>query len=300
MDFRMMLGPLYAAGCVALVVGVFTFARSEARERWQGRPVVWIALAVVGLALVASRLGLAPAQLISSDTFTRIVGLGSLMCGAVALMLAFKARSRASACYQARPLSVDEAVAQVRTGGKAEGVFEGRVTCEEPVTSPGGIVCVAYEAELREARVDGARGSLVNSERAYSHVLQLTGEKLSANVALNPAALMAKTEIRRCLVARKASPVMPAAVLASGDMPTEALSWERVLRMGSRCRIVGKLERNPEAASYRIKGVAGLPPLILVDEEVARAGQRFFRSALVQLGAAAVLVGAGVWLLHGS
>lgn len=298
MDFRMMIGPLYAAGCVALVVGVVTYARAEARERWQGRPVAWLAVGAVALAFLASRSGFAPAQLISSDSFTKVIGLLSLVCGAVALLLAFKARSRASACYQAHPLSVDEAVAAVRGGGKAEGVFEGRVTCEEPVTSPGGIVCVAYEAELREARLDGGRGSLVNQERAYSHVLQLAGDKLSANVALNPAALLAKTEVRRCLVARNASAAMPSEVLASGELPNEALSWERVLRMGSRCRIVGKLERANER-TYRIKGVAGMPPLILVDEEVAQAGQRFFRSALAHLGAAAILVGAGVWLLHG-
>lgn len=298
MDFRMMVGPLYAAGCVALVVGVASFAKAEARERWNGRPFAWIAVGIVLAAFVASRFGYAPAQILSSDSFTRIIGLVALVSGAIALMLAFKARSRASACYQAQPLSVDEAVSAARAGGKAEGVFEGRVTCEEPVTSPGGVVCVAYEADLREARADGSRGPLLSSERAYSHILQLSGARVSAHVAVHPASLMTRTEIRRCQVAQRASPLMPAEVLATGGIPTDALSYERVLRMGAKVRIVGRLEKRSETA-YSVKGIAGLPPLILVDEQVAEAGRRFFRSALVHFAASVILVAAGVVLLRG-
>lgn len=297
MDFRMLSGPIYAAACAAIAVGAVAFARSEARQTWRGQPLAWGAVAAVVLAFFASRLGLAPAELLSRTSFMRGVALFALGCSAVALMLAFKARSRASACYQARPLSVDEAISALRAGQATEGVFEGQVSCEEPVTSPGGIVCVAYEAQLREPRVDGARGSLRSLERAYAHVLHLKGERQSAALLYHPGSLVAKEEIRRCRLSQRA-PFAPSTVLASGEVATEALSYEKVLRMGEKCRVVGKLEPGVAKGSYRIKGIAGQPPLVLVGEEVSAAGRRFFRSALAHFAASAVLCLAAAWLLR--
>jgi hypothetical protein len=254
-------------------------------------------VAAIVLAFLASRAGVGPAELLSRTSFVRAIALLALIAGAIALLLAFKLRSRAAACFQAQPWSVDDAVAKLRAGEAAEGVFEGQVSCEEPVTSPGGIVCAAYEAQLRMPTVDGSRGSLINQERAYTHVLQLRGERLCAQVAFHPVSLVAPVQIRRCRVSQ-VSPFAPTEVLASGELAVEALSYERVLRMGETCRIVGKLEPGHNAGSYRIKGVAGQPPLILVGEEVAVAGKRFFRSALAHFAAAAVLCAAAAWMIH--
>lgn len=297
MEVQMLTGPIYAAACAALAVGAVTFARTEARSKFPGRPIAWGAVAAIVLAFFAAKAGLAPAELLSRTSFIRAIALIALICGAVALMLAFRLRSRASACFQARPLSVDEAIGMVRNGRAAEGVFEGHVACDEPVTSPGGIVCAAYEAELREPKVDGSKGSLLSQERAYAHVLQLRGDRLSAAVAFNPMSLVAPVQIRRCRVAQS-TPFMPTEVLASGQIAAEALSYERVLRMGDACRIVGRLEVGHDKGAYRIKGIAGQPPLILVGEEVAAAGKRFFRSAMGHFAASVVLCVAAAWLLR--
>ncbi|MFL5319268.1 MAG: hypothetical protein ACJ790_06390, partial [Myxococcaceae bacterium] len=151
--------------------------------------------------------------------------------------------------------------------------------------------------QLREPTLDGSRGSLINQERAYAHVLKIRGQRLSARVAFNPVSLVAPVQIRRCRVSH-ASPFAPTEVLASGELAAEALSHERVLKMGEGCRIVGRLEPGHEHGSYCIRGLAGQPPLILVGQEVAAAGRRFFRSALLHFAAAAVLCGAAAWLIR--
>lgn len=165
----------------------------------------------------------------------------------------------------AHPCTVDEAVhlpAWEREGRWL--VLDGRLGSTGEVTSPGGIICAFYEAELRLVGQRGEPGRLVARERAVSLPLELRGLRKSVRLRFSPTRAAAPVAIRRVLV-----PVDRDAdeVPAAGEPPAvEVLSWESVGKLGARALALGKLERARDGG-WHLVGVAGGPaPVVLPTE----------------------------------
>nr|WP_239988891.1 hypothetical protein [Corallococcus macrosporus] len=205
------------------------------------------------------------------------------------------------------------------------GVYHGVLDAEAPLTSPGGVACVFFDAEVREVAADGRRGALLSRERAYAPVLALRGQRVRATVSFSPASLMAPVEVRRCKALPGTVPASwyqtaqpegpgaaapggmsvpstadarpgPAAAWGPGAEP-EALSWERVGTAGESCLVVGELRRGPAEGSYVLGGRDGGPALVVLGPQapatsgtLARRAWRHFAAAGVLSMAAAVVL----------
>ena len=62
----------------------------------------------------------------------------------------------------------------------------------EPVTSPGGVVCAFYDAELRSTGDQGRKGPLISQEKAYALLITVRGERAEAAGTPTPADLKRK------------------------------------------------------------------------------------------------------------
>jgi hypothetical protein len=141
------------------------------------------------------------------------------------------------------------------------------------VTSPGGVICAFYEAELRLVGERGEPGRLVARERAASVPLELRGLRQSVRLRFSAARAAAPVAIRRLLV-----PVERDAdeVPAEGEQPAvEVLSWESVGKLGARALALGKLEQDRDG-SWRLVGIAGgaAPVVLPAEQESAAAAWR--------------------------
>jgi len=174
----------------------------------------------------------------------------------------------------ARPCAVDDALALPGPDrGRKWLLVHGRLGAAGEVTSPGGVVCAFYEAELRLVGVGGEPGRLVARERGASRPLELRGLSRSVRVRFSPARAAAPVSIRRVLV-----PLEP----DSGEIPAEGeresvevLSWESVGKLGTRALALGKLE--PDArGGWRLVGILGgaAPVVLLSEQESAAAAWR--------------------------
>ena len=170
----------------------------------------------------------------------------------------------------ARPATVDEAIhlpAWEREGHWL--VLDGRLGSSGEVTSPGGVVCAFYDAELRLVGERGEPGRLVARERAASTPLELRGLRWSVRVRFSPSRSAAPVCIRRVLV-----PVEHDAgeVPVAGEQPVvEVLSWESVGKLGARALALGKLERD-RRGEWRLVGIAGgAAPVVLPSEQESAA-----------------------------
>ena len=166
----------------------------------------------------------------------------------------------------AHPCTVDEAIhlpAWERDGRWL--LLDGRLGSTGEVTSPGGIVCAFYEAELRLVGHGGEPGRLVSRERAVSLPLELRGLRKQVRLRFSATRAAAPVCIRRVLV-----PVEHEVdeVPAGGDQPTvEVLSWESVGKLGARALALGKLERERDGG-WRLVGIAsGAAPVVLPTEQ---------------------------------
>jgi len=174
----------------------------------------------------------------------------------------------------AHPCTVDEALNL--PAGEREGrwlVLDGHLGSRGEVTSPGGVVCAFYEAELRLIGERGQPGRLVARERAASLPLELRGLRKSVALRFSPTRAAAPTRIRRVLVSleREAGEVP-----AEGERElVEVMSWESVGKLGARALALGTLEPD-RTGGWRLVGIAGgaAPVVLPAEQESAAAAWR--------------------------
>jgi hypothetical protein len=304
MAWRILLGPLWMAVLVGVWVAAVAYCR---REAWSRRPLWPFALGGVMAfvaALAGARVGVG--GWVSSALGVRALGVATLVGAALLAFLAARDRTRSSLLLAQAPLTLDEAIDRVRAGRPPPvGIFTGRIGASDPVASPGGIVCALYDAEVREASPSpgaspGAnsrpRGPLLSVERAASSTIFLRGERCRARVAFSEGALWAQPQARRCRVDRRFS-LADGALLAGGALPMEAVSYERVARLGEPCAVVGRLNRGMAEGTYVLKGPSGGPALLVLGGEASRPAKRLLARAWALFAASAALSVLGAWLI---
>jgi hypothetical protein len=193
------------------------------------------------------------------------------------------------------PRSLDEGVAALRADrSPGWGVYRGRLGSSEQLMSPGGVVCVFYEAELRGAMPDGSKGPLLSVERGYAPLVLVRGERVEVVVGFSPQQLLAPVGIRRC------GPGVGPGVLVEGRRPEEAaLSYERVGKPGEECLVVGELRRGRVEGAYELRGRQGGPALVILGAERAGTGAVLARQAWGLFMLAGALVVLAAWMLSG-
>jgi hypothetical protein len=297
--WRILLAPLYAMCLMALVVAAFTFGRRDAAARPWRLPLVWFGLLAVGSFCMALQFPGGPGWVLSAEAATRAGGAVLLVVAAGLAVRGSRARWRADLMRASVPRSLDEAVAALRAGGTPGwGVYRGTLDATDVLTSPGGVACAFYEAEVREVAEDGRKGSLLSCERACSSVLVLRGERVRASVRFSPSSLMAPVEVRRC---RALPGTVPASwyeeapetgtglqMREASDGP-EALSWERVGATGETCLVVGELRRGLAEGAYELCGRKGGPALVVLGPEAPVTGGTLARRAWTHFAAAGAL-----------
>ncbi len=291
MDFRLAFAPLYAAGLSALVLAAFTFGRKDARASTPQWPLAWFGVLAVAFALVVLREGAGPLQWVSPEAFGDGVGFGLLMAAAGLSVVGSRVWVRADTLRAEAPRSIDEGVAALREGrSPGWGVYQGRLVSSGQVTSPGGVVCAFYETELRGVMPDGSKGPLLSVARAYAPVLQVKGERAEATVSFSPKLLLAPMRIRRC---QRENP------LAEGVKVEEALSYERVGKLGEECLVVGELRKGPVLGVYELRGKQGGPAMVILGNACEGTGMVLTRRAWRLFAAAGGLMVTAAWVLAG-
>lgn len=296
MDLVAWAAPALAAMITAALLSMAGFLRKEFLERVPGRVVALGALALFCGYLAATRAGLVREVMVPTVFFARAFGV--LLLGAAALLAikGSRARRQAELLLSQAPRPLDEAVETLRSGGSAEGVFRGRLASTEQVTSPAGLVCAFYEAEVREVAPGGQKGSLISLERAFPRSISLKGDRVECAIDFTPEAVLGPVAVRRCkLGSEVAMSALP--MLASGEAPTEALSYERVGKLGDACLVAGRLTRAEGELGYRIRRGLATPVTVVLDADATAYGKRFARVAWVSFAAACALCAASAYVL---
>lgn len=279
MDLVAWMGPALAAMVTAALLSTAGFLRRELWERVSGRLLLVAASGLFLIYLVAVRAGLAR-ELVVPDLFlARAAGLALLGGAALLALKGSRARRLAELMLARPPTPLDEAVEALRAGGAGEGVFRGRLGAEQPLTSPGGLVCALYEAEVREAAPGGQRGSLISIEKALPAAVSLKGERVECRVELGAASVLGPRSVRRCTVGSELA-MSAAPLLASGPAATDALSYERVGKLGETCLVVGRLTRSGHGElGYRVGPGLAAPVVLVLAPDATPYGRRLSRSA---------------------
>ncbi len=311
MEFwRAVLAPIYAALLAGLVVAVLTAGRRGPDSRVPRLPLVWFGMLAFGGFLLVSGLGNVAFVVWSSESFGRSVGIALLVAAALLAVRGTRVRSGSELLRDSAPKSLDDAVAELRAGASTSwGVFQGTLDAQEELTSPGGVGCAFYEAELREVASDGRKGTLLSRERAYSPTLTLRGARIRARVRFSPASLMAPVRPRRCRTVclptpsawLEERPVAPegASVPEARQLTDEpwALSWERAGTAGETCFVVGELRRGPREGTYELCGRGGGPALVVLGPEAQDTRGTLARRAWTHFTAAGVMSVAAALML---
>ncbi|MFP2905818.1 hypothetical protein ACLESD_12320 [Pyxidicoccus sp. 3LFB2] len=305
--WRILLGPFYAACLAALVVAAFTFGRRDSSAHPWRMPLVWFGLLAVGSFCVALQFHSGHSAVVSAEILPKAAGLALLVVAAALAVRGSRSRTRADVLRGSVPRSLDEAVASLRSGQTPGwGVYQGSLDDAEALTSPGGVPCAFYEAEVREVAADGRKGPLLSRERAYAPALVLKGERVRASVRFSPSSLMAPVEVRRCKALPGTVPASwyePAPATDSGSparvqsQEPEALSWERVGTPGETCFVVGELRRGPREGAYELCGRNGGPALVVLGPEAPATGGQLARRAWTHFAAAGALSMAAAFVL---
>lgn len=299
MDLRWAFAPLYAAGMGALVLVAFTFGRKDARTYSPRWPLAWFGLLAVAFAIVSMRYGMGPLAWVSPRVFGSGMGFALLVAAAGLAVAGSRLWGRADTLKAEAPRSIDEGVAALRDGGTAEwGVYRGRLASSDQVTSPGGVVCAFYEAELREVMPDGSKGSLLSVERGYVPVLQVKGERMEAAVSFSPKLLLAPMQVRRCQLGKPLAGT-GTEVPVEGGKVEESLSYERVGKLGEECLVVGELRQGPVPGVYELRGKQGGPAMVILGDACEGTGTALSRRAWRMFAAAGGLTVAAAWVLAG-
>ena len=299
MDLRWAFAPLYAAGMGALVLAAFAFGQKDARTYTPRWPLAWFGLLAVAFAIVSLRYGMGPLTWVSSRVFEGGMGFALLVAAAGLAVTGSRLWGRADTLKAEAPRSIDEGVAALRDGGApAWGVYRGRLASSDQVTSPGGVVCAFYEAELREVMPDGSKGSLLSVERGYVPVLQVKGERMEAAVSFSPKLLLAPMQVRRCQLGKPLAGT-GMEVPVEGGKVEESLSYERVGKLGEECLVVGELRQGPVPGVYELRGKQGGPAMVILGDACEGTGTVLSRRAWKLFAAAGGLTVAAAWVLAG-
>ena len=297
MDWGLAFAPLYAAGLGALVLAAFTFGRRDAREFTPRWPLAWFGLLAVLFAFVALRYGMGPLTWVSLGAVGHGMGAGLLVGAAGLATVGSRVRVRADTLKAEAPRGIDEGVAALRQGEAPHwGVYKGRLAASDQVTSPGGVVCAFYEAEVRGVRADGTRGPLLSVERAYAPLLQVRGQNVEAALSFSPRLLLAPQQTRPCLLGSMPAEVGPSNVPVEGLPPEEAVSHERVGKLGEECLVVGELRQGPIPGVYELRGRQGGPALVILGNSGESTGTQLSRRAWRLFAAAGGLTIAAAWM----
>ncbi|MDC0707712.1 hypothetical protein POL68_04455 [Stigmatella sp. ncwal1] len=292
----MLLAPMYATALSALVVAAFAFGRKDAHAFTPRWPLVGFGLlATVSLLWIADAVPLA--VFLSGDALSR--GLGFVLVGLAAALALWgsRARLRADTLRSTAPQSLDDAIEALRAGrAPGWGVYRGRLGASDQVTSPSGVVCAFYEAELRSVGDQGRKGSLISQDRGHALVITLRGERSEAAVSYAPSTTMAPVRVLRCQTnPRLVEP--EAGELAEGQPVEEVLSYERVGKLGETCLVVGQLQRGPAPGSYVLRGQQGGPAMMVLGNETLGSGHALARRAWSCFAAAGALSVAAAFVL---
>ncbi len=268
MEAQQLLSPLYAASVVGLSVLAFAGGRTRLTRAWTGWPLTWAALGFAGAGLfLAQRLGWTSAVLL------RGAGVFLLVGAAWCAHRASLSRRRSELLMGARPAPVDQALSALAQVSEPA-VVRGRLGARQQVTSPGGIVCATFEARVHGLEESGERGALIAQERAGADWLYVQGERERLAVRREEIALWAPEQIRRC---GAPASLQLAEVLADGAPPADALSYERVAKLGEECLALGRLARTD--GGVELVGVHGGGPLLVVGGSLTEAAQVLARKA---------------------
>jgi hypothetical protein len=296
MDVRMLLAPMYAAALSALVMAAFAFGRKDAQAFMPRWPLAWFGLLATGslLLLTDAVPSVAP---FPGGSVHRALGIVLLAGAAGMALLGSRARLRADTLRGTAPKSLDEAIQELRAGrSPGWGVYRGRLGASEQVTSPSGVVCAFYEAELRSMGDQGRKGALISQDRGYALVITLRGERSEAAVSFAPSTTLAPVRVLRCQTdPRLVEP--EAGELAEGQPVEEVLSYERVGKLGETCLVVGELQRGPSPGSYVLRGRQGGPAMLVLGNETQGTGHELARKAWGLFAAAGGLSVAAAFVL---
>lgn len=278
MDLVAWAAPALAAMFTAALLSMAGFLRKEFFDRVPGRLVAVGGFLLFCGYLLATRFGLVREIMVPTIFFARALGIVLLGAAALLAIRGSRARRQAELLLAQAPRSLDEAVEALRAGGSAEGVFRGRLASSEQVTSPAGLVCAFYEAEVREVAPGGQKGSLISLERAFPPALSLEGDRVECDIDFLPEAVLGPVAVRRCKLGSEVA-MSAAPLLASGDAPTEALSYERVGKLGDACLVAGRLTRTGAELGYRIRRGLSTPVTVVLGNDATAYGKRFAKVA---------------------
>ncbi|MBJ6762248.1 hypothetical protein JGU66_15855 [Myxococcaceae bacterium JPH2] len=273
-SWRILLAPFYAAALAAWVVAAITFGRREPGPSLALRVhLLWLTLLAVGSLLVLVQFR--HESLMEGDPFDtlgRALASGLLVLAGALAVSGSRERIRAVALRSCAPLSLDEAVAELRAGRPpGVAVYRGVLDATDSLLSPGGVTCAFYDAAVHAVAPRGRRGPLLSRERAYVPVLSLRGTTSRATVCFAPSTLRAPLEVRRCRnVSTQAEALRE---------PADALSWERVGLAGEACLVEGELRPGRTEGSYELRGRDGRPALIILGDEAPSTGAVLARRA---------------------
>lgn len=224
----------WAALCIA-GAGAGFVARARGSAGRQLQLIAVAALAVVTALALHAFMGRSPVGGHSSGM--RWIAGALALAGGISVTRASRGWSVASAVAKGGS-SVDAVIDSARDGAWV--AVTGRIDSAQEVVSPGGVICAAYDAQLKTSGED--RVSLpVAHERASADVLMLCGAHAKLPVRA-PRQLVARREVRRCQLARVEA--LSGAVPAEGSPPVDALSFESVARLGEAFVAIGALEKD--------------------------------------------------------
>lgn len=236
--------------------------------------------------------------------------MGLLLLGAAVYFAVAASRARLCAEHLGRsvPLPLDDAVeadepahspaagsTALRRPARAEGVFAGRLEANGQVSSPGGVVGAFYEAEIRAVPGWGKRGALLSVDRDRAGRVFLAGVRSRAEIEVAPGSILGPTRARRCPGPGSLA-FSPPQWLATGHLPPDAVSFERVGRLGEACLAVGRL-RLDASGVCRLRGGFGGPPALVIGGDVPLAVAALLRRAWTQLALALACSAASAYLL---
>jgi hypothetical protein len=290
MDLWMLFAPLYAVALAGVCAVALAYGR---RRAW---PMVGLVCAAS--VLLVSRMGPRLSPWLGSPALGWGLGAVLLCVAGVVAYRAERPRGRAELLLSSAPTALDEAIDALRGSGHAPAswVLKGWLGTDSPVTSPGGVVCAFYEAELRGIGERGRKGPLLWLDRAFPEPLWLRGERSRATLSSGEVEPIAPERVRHCRLGRGFR-IAGHGELAGELPPIEALSYERLGKLGERCLVAGVLRPGAREGSYVISGPRGAPPIVVVGQEPLEVARRLLRRAWGLYGGAVGLVIAAAFLL---
>lgn len=298
MDIHGVGAAILAAGATGLLAVAVAWTCVDGRSTsGAARPWAVAAILSVALAFAASRGDRLSMGGTAARVMVRFAGIAFLASAAVVVARAARLRRRGEALASTVASSVDGAVEELQSGADPMvGIFSGRIGADGAVTSPAGVACAFYEATVRECGIPDGAGRILAQERAFRPLVWIRGERAHASVAFSPRAVHVAEEVRRCSVAPLELATAGQA-RAEGAPPSDAVSHERVGRIGESCFVFGRLDRGDPPGSYVIRGVGGGPATILVGVSHAALGRSWRMRSWQHFGAAALLTCMAAWLL---